>query len=476
MKKVFAKNLCLKFCFALLLLSLSLSCSNSKSLNKNILSGHWLVTVSTQGTGEVQTVLNFKLTGKINATEYSFEAYSPENADRKVFGFWKAQMARLFTHNFKKGSILHLEKGRLINNDSITGVLNTPFGNFNLSGKVKDNDFHTNLEDQNGQVAGSLNGQKGMPKLPLRDYPSLWKNIVQLTKEKLYDHSLLKQKGWQKFNKEMTKISSSTDDDATFILAFFYYGRRDLPFSHYFLLHPIPNVDSGLANSAKSNHFVQIKQESLHTVYMRISSFAGSASEMDSSFVKIAKGGFDTLIVDLRNNEGGSISAGMAFVRHLIPDTVTGGAFLTRKYFSAHTLPNILEFKNFPSFSKANYKLLLKGISNYDGIRLLAFPQSPIFKGKVFVLTNNVTASTCEPIVYMLKKNKIATIVGGKTAGAMLNGEEFSLSDGFVLTIPTATYYTSDGFKIDQNGVTPNITVKADSALEYVLQKQQSHE
>lgn len=51
----------------------------------------------------------------------------------------------------------------------------------------------------------------------------------------------------------------------------------------------------------------------------------------------------------------------------------------------------------------------------------------------------------------------------------MLNGEIFVLDKGFKLIVPTADYYTSDGFKIDQNGVKPNIETKEQDALEYVL-------
>ena len=84
-------------------------------------------------------------------------------------------------------------------------------------------------------------------------------------------------------------------------------------------------------------------------------------------------------------------------------------------------------------------------------------------------MTNNKTASTCEPLVYELKKLNRATIVGEKTAGAMLNGEKFELYNNFVMYIPTADYYASDGYRIDQNGIRPNVETKSDEALDKVL-------
>ena len=52
----------------------------------------------------------------------------------------------------------------------------------------------------------------------------------------------------------------------------------------------------------------------------------------------------------------------------------------------------------------------------------------------------------------------------------MLNGEMFKVKDGFTVIIPTATYYTADGYKIDQQGVSPDVDVKKEDARNYVMQ------
>ncbi len=53
----------------------------------------------------------------------------------------------------------------------------------------------------------------------------------------------------------------------------------------------------------------------------------------------------------------------------------------------------------------------------------------------------------------------------------MLNGETFSLGEGYSLTLPTATYYTADGYKIDQQGVSPDIATGTRDALDVTLDK-----
>ena len=179
---------------------------------------------------------------------------------------------------------------------------------------------------------------------------------------------------------------------------------------------------------------------------------------------------YSNLIVDLRNNPGGSVPAGMAFATNVADTTFYGGVFLTQRYFEDHqSPPNVEEYTGFPHFTAANYDLLMEGIHNTKGVCLKIIPQQQTYNGKMYILTNGNTASTCEPIVYAFKHRKRAIVVGETTAGAMLTGEEFDLGNGFKLFLPTADYYAADGYRIDQKGVTPDIEVKQEEALEYVL-------
>ena len=203
---------------------------------------------------------------------------------------------------------------------------------------------------------------------------------------------------------------------------------------------------------------------------MKILSFSGSVSEMDSIMTIVKTKKYTNLIVDLRDNSGGSVAAGLTFAKNIVDSSFYGGIFLTQKWFNEHKeLPKVNEYTQFPLFSEANFDLIIEGIHNKKGLCLQVVPNEKVYSGNVFILTNNNTASTCEPIAYGLKQFKQATIVGEKTAGAMLNGEIFDLKSGFSLVIPTATYYTSDGYKIDENGVIPNIETESKDALNYVL-------
>ena len=51
----------------------------------------------------------------------------------------------------------------------------------------------------------------------------------------------------------------------------------------------------------------------------------------------------------------------------------------------------------------------------------------------------------------------------------MLAGDFFDLDEGFKMQIPSACYYASDGKRLDQLGIAPDIKVKSAKALDYVI-------
>jgi C-terminal processing protease CtpA/Prc len=174
----------------------------------------------------------------------------------------------------------------------------------------------------------------------------------------------------------------------------------------------------------------------------------------------------------LTDNSGGNIAPAYSLAKHLISKPLNGGVFLTQKWFALNSkLPDSNDYSQFKELSEGNYNLIISGIHNEKGIVLKLMPDELIFKGKIYILINKNTASTCEPLVYGLQKNGIATIVGQRSAGAMLNGEIFDIAGQFQLIIPTADYYTSDGVRLDGKGVSPDVEVAPEKALDYILSK-----
>lgn len=91
-------------------------------------------------------------------------------------------------------------------------------------------------------------------------------------------------------------------------------------------------------------------------------------------------------------------------------------------------------------------------------------------EGDVFVLTSKDTFSGGEHFAYDLKHLDRATIVGQATAGAANVPRPLSLTDTFDLLLPmTRPVNAVTGTNWEGNGVTPDITVPADQALDAAL-------
>jgi hypothetical protein len=441
-------------------------CANAPAL-QTALNGSWLVTISTRDIGSMQVMMTFETDQPEKKDSLSFEAYSKKDMDKLILGRWKAGLARIAGGNFKNGSLIRITKATLFRRDSIHAILVTPFGNYYLDATLNKDTLNGVLSDGNRDIAGQVQGSHRQPKLPLLPYPAIIDSALSIAAQKLYDPTLTRSDDWARFKKEIRRISRETEDDAALVMAFFYYARL-LPFSHFSFVRSGATTSENLSEVPKP----VLTAPTSDCALLTIPSFSAHADMLETIFTSIAASNYKYLVVDLRGNPGGSIEAGMTFMRHLIPDTLYGGIFLTQQYFRKNTTPPPpATYRRYPSFSAANYDLLIRGISELPAICLVAFPQEPVFRGQIFILTDQNTASACEPIVYAFKQHHLATIVGQTTAGAMLTSESFPVANGYHITIPTATYYTSDGFKIDRNGVRPDIVLNGEDALAYVMKQ-----
>lgn len=303
-----------------------------------------------------------------------------------------------------------------------------------------------------------------------RNYDAVIDSAVRVTEAYIYNSDLLKGEPWQKFKKE---IKAREYKDAGEFQTIWNTLSRELPFTHYFLL---ANQKQSAAAPDRKNQggeepIRKFKAEEVRpgTVLLRIKDFSGSAREAVEVVNELKRQQPQQLIVDLRGNPGGSIAAALPLARYLASDTIYGGIFLTRKYFDRHySLPKPEEYLNFPLFNEANFDLFISSIHRMEGMSLVVIPEEGHFRGKLYVLTDKGTASTCEPLVYGLKASRTALLVGENTAGAMLSGEFFDLGP-FRLFLPTADYYTADGTRLDKKGVAPDVEVPSQQALEKTL-------
>lgn len=137
--------------------------------------------------------------------------------------------------------------------------------------------------------------------------------------------------------------------------------------------------------------------------------------------------GVKGVIVDLRNNGGGYLTAAQEVASLWLDD---GKMVVTEK-----------------SRGKVTDTIKASG--------------SPTFKGKkTIVLVNGNSASASEIVAGALKDYQVATLVGEKTFGKGTVQKVINLSDGRILKVTVARWYTPHDRNITKEGIQPNQTVK----------------
>ena len=163
------------------------------------------------------------------------------------------------------------------------------------------------------------------------------------------------------------------------------------------------------------------------------------------------------LIVDLRGNPGGG-AGGLRLMSYLTPDKVPVGYSLTQqrvaKGFRREDLP---QFGKIPSRKIALIPLLLRFALNDKSIVMVTEGLGPQpFHGRIVLLVNQHTASAAETITGFARENKLASMVGTRTAGQVLGGTGFKMGHGFVLRLPVVGFRTWNGNTLEGKGVEPD--------------------
>jgi hypothetical protein len=445
----------------LFLIQILLASSYGKVGSDHPLAGDWLAETSAG-----RAIMTFKVLDNDR-----FSAYTRHNADRDILGFCTSTLARVFTDMFKEGSLIRIEDGTIENypdSSIIKGHFTYPLGRYGCEGILVADSLSLTLYNSRGDPWTTMDAARDIPQIPLSDYHAITSKAFEITEERIFNRSMLDKGRFRRFEKRMLGLSREIQDDVEMVFAFYYHARK-LPFTHYGLLRTRQEDDD--QEPPGTGGYAVLEERTATTALLRIKAFQGTAQEIDSLFSIIKKKGYENLIIDLRGNPGGNIEPALKLAANIADTAYYGGIFLTQRWFNHHrNPPAVEEYVDFPNLSEANVNLLLEGIHQEEGICLKVIPEEKSYQGRVFILTSRKTASTCEPLVYGAKQYKLATIVGEKTAGMMLNGEMFELSEGFRLFLPTAEYYTADGYRIDMNGVEPDVEIDAKQALDYVLE------
>lgn len=392
-----------------------------------------------------------------------FVITSPRNADVRIMG-GKARLGRLIGKSPKKGIIIKISGSQ--KNDSLFGQTKIPmFGELKFKGIVRNETLKGELIGSDNNAIGTIEGvSDGAERM---NYSDLYPKLIQTIEDNIYSKNALQNKEWEKFDTKIKALCNDAHDDIELFLGFNLLAQQ-LPFTHLTLL--ISEEVPGYDESESSNRSVVFEQKTANTAYVQIKNFVSSQKELNAVLPTIiANPAYKNLIIDLRDNGGGGIDAAFALAKYIVTEDMQVGYFVTNKLQYSGYQPEV--FRTLPELQPKSTKEFTNDLKTSRGVKLIfKKPANPVFTGSLYVLTNGKTASTCEPIVYALKKTKKAIIIGEKTYGGMLAANPFSVSGKYNVMVPIADFYTYDGIRLDKVGVDPDIAVPSQDALQKALE------
>lgn len=162
--------------------------------------------------------------------------------------------------------------------------------------------------------------------------------------------------------------------------------------------------------------------------YLRITSFSETtAQDVAKSIAALRSSnprGLTGLVLDLRNNPGGVLEAGVAVADAFLDDGLIVSA---------------------------------DGRSPDARFRMEATPGDLLNGASLVVLVNGGSASAAEIVAGALKDHHRAALIGHKTYGKGSVQTVMPLSDGGAIKLTTSRYFTPSGISIHAKGITPDV-------------------
>ena len=164
--------------------------------------------------------------------------------------------------------------------------------------------------------------------------------------------------------------------------------------------------------------------------YIRIFTFSlSTADSFEKELGKLLDSGAEKLIIDLRNNGGGTVQSALRIADMFLDD---GTLLITRYKDGSGRKESII-----------------------DAMAGTEIPHDV----PVAILVNGGTASSSEILTGALSDNGRATVIGSTTFGKGISQEVRPFSEGYI-QVTTGHFFTPDGSDIHHVGITPDIIIE----------------
>lgn len=165
--------------------------------------------------------------------------------------------------------------------------------------------------------------------------------------------------------------------------------------------------------------------------YLQIRTFAvpDALPLFDRAMERFTEANIRALVIDVRNNSGGSVATGEEILSRLLPD-------------------------DRPLYRQVDRRNGERTVSTWGDYWGRDIP--------IAVLTNGGSGSMSEILAAALQENGAARVIGTRTAGAVAAGSPYALADGSGLLVTVLTITTPSGRVLNEVGLEPDQVVELD--------------
>lgn len=199
--------------------------------------------------------------------------------------------------------------------------------------------------------------------------------------------------------------------------------------------------------------------------YLKINSFEDGpevVESIDRAFAEL--GASPSLVIDLRGNGGGTLTAAMRIGDYLFASSRPVGYFATRQGLTGRRVRSIdhLEAGSLPLFDGYFAADFQRELDKHGALMLVTGGRAAKpYTGRIAVLVDEYCFSACEAFASIIKETQVAPLIGARTPGAMLGADAVSLAGGWTLVLPVADFKTPRGLRVEGRGVEPDIPVRS---------------
>jgi carboxyl-terminal processing protease len=168
--------------------------------------------------------------------------------------------------------------------------------------------------------------------------------------------------------------------------------------------------------------------------YIGFTKFRGSVDVWLAAQVDKVKGAM-TIVFDLRGNRGGDLEETIRCLNLLYDKPLVIGRF---------------------QFRKGSLPVKIEG-------------RKDAYSGKLLVLIDGRTGSGGDMFAAAIQDTGRGTLIGRRTAGAILLGKDYNLPQGYLATVAEGDYFTAKNVRLEGRGVAP------DEMVDYTFKDFQEH-